>query len=363
MPQLSRAGYRSARSAWRKHGVGRGKSRKTTRRTKTQRRGKRSSGRSKSFKKGAGRLMTKGMQVLPNPAAPGIMSTTKQRGFGPIPPMGRIWASQGQFNQECFCKVTQVFYFTIAGGNVNPVTASLCASDFMSITGSTAYLATCPDFYRAINMWRTITVLGLRMELWTQPVWAGQVTGTLSANPAVGFEGNGRGYSIITRATGAQGISQYSTYTGAVRPTAEYLAGGFQTQEGAEADPTYRMEKFAMGHNTTSYKKAKRFFSRYTPFEYYKTAHEGATNIAWAANVPPVLGSSGIFNQYDMFVQYCDNYNNKMAAANTITCYLRGTLYIRLVGRVNPAVFALAQLPNWLVAATTEPLAPSGSIT
>jgi len=245
---------------------------------------------------------------------------------------------------------------------MNPVTATVCASDFMAISGSTAYLASCPDFYRAINLWRSITVLGLRMEMWTQPVWAGTVTGALTANPAVAFEGNGRGWSIITRAGGLQGISQYSTYTGQSRPTAEYLAGGFQTQEGAEADPTYRKEKFGIGHNTVTYKKAKRFFSRYTPFEYYKTAHEGATNITWAANVPPVLGTAGIFNQFDMFIQYCDNFNNKMAATNTITCYVRGTLYLRLVGRVNPAVFALAQLPNWLVAATSEPACPSGGI-
>lgn len=323
------------------------------------RRGKPSGGRSKSFKKGAGRLVSRQNVVLPNPATPFVYGLTRKKQDLAQPPMGRVYASQGNLYQEGFYKITGNWVFTEQTGNANPMFQNLCASDFFAIGAGGSYIPNCVDMYRSMNGWRSITVLGIRMELFGEPAWVTQAyaaAGTgLVANM---FLASGLAWSTISKSGSA--IIQYGGFTSTIRPTPDVAANAYTNQVQAEVDPTYRSEKFKTGYNTTHQPaKPVKFFDRFTPLEYYKTAHEGANPITPSTTpftVPPTLGASGVFNQYDTFVQYVSRFSQ--SSGSFINFMLRGTCYIRVCGRYPNTT---AMYPVYMVAPSAIGTSPSGN--
>lgn len=311
--------------------------------------------------------MSRANVILPNPAIPFVYAVTRKKQDLAQPPMGRIYASQGNLYQEGFYKITGNWVFTEASSNSNPMYQNLCASDFFACGPSTTYTPNVVDMYRSMNGWRSITVLGFRMELFGEPAWVQQTFASASASLTANmFMASGLAWSTISKASAAGGsgggvITQYGGVVGAAsRPTPDVAANAYLNQPQAEVDPTYRSEKFKTGyHSTHQPAKPVKFFSRYTPLEYIKTAHEGASTIVPNTNpftTPPLIQANGQFNQYDTFVQYVARMSN--GSGTTFNFMLRGTIYVRMCGRYpnNGTMY-----PIYMVAPTTIGTSPSGN--
>jgi len=204
--------------------------------------------------------------VIPNPATPFVFGVSRKKQDLAQPPMGRIYASRGNLYQEGFYKITGYWTFNEHTSNTNPLYQTLCASDFFGIGASSSYIPTCVDMYRSLNGWRTLTVLGVRMELYGEPAWVTQTLTTAGAALTANcFLASGLSWSTISKASSNLAITQYGGFTGLNRPTPDVAATNFGNQVAAEVDPTYRSEKFKTGYHTTHQPaKPLKFFDRFT---------------------------------------------------------------------------------------------------
>lgn len=239
------------------------------------------------------------------------------------PPMGRMSSVGGNIAK---CKMSCVLTSRWTVGSAKSGTLNF-QSQVSNFTIAGASLPTsvplCPDFYRCVDNWRSITFTGLKLEVFTQPTF------DLVPGAVIGMGCYGRAWSVV----------DYTPYaiTNLSGDRASRTYANYGNIELASTDPTFKPEKFMFGQDTTKVAVPRRMFKRFVTIPSINSKAGGDTvftNVGSGTTLPAFASSAvaGNSNQLDVFIIY--NIAEFLTSANSgcnfmqketlyFTCYFR----------------------------------------
>lgn len=239
--------------------------------------------------------------------------------------------------------------------------------------------ARVPYFWRQLDQWKSFTIVGLKLKVFTYPKYYEQelsYSGVTTGAAALTTNEKVWKYDDAWSVTGEVNSTLAPTWTvhNQNDPVRQYTC-----RDEANRDPTYRGAVFFTGRTSagapTSRSRAmkKLVFARYYPLTHDVKAHEGMNSMTSCPAVdeddcteqirrPPVLG----LHQRDSFLQYCVNALRVGVGLATTSLtheqyHVRRTWYVHFYGRKVEHVkeWPAWQRPTCLVGADyTDPTGP-----